>query len=446
MTALFKSYPIGRGLQRLVARERRRRRDRISGFRPRPVHHRPGARAERRLRDAVNGGNQAPMTATTETTQTQRRASDRSARARLDPHAQPPAREERVQRRAEPGAVRPRSIASSRIPSCASAILTGAGGSFSAGMDLKALLKGEQSFTKKRGGFGIMTRPPDKPLIAAIEGYAVAGGLELALCCDLIVAAEDSKLGLPEVKRGLVAVGGALFRLPKRIPYHVVMELALTGDSHPAERFRELGLVNRVVPQGQALERRARAGQDDRAERTALARRDQADPGEVGGMGDRSRGLARAPQDREQGAALEGRERGFARVRREARAGLARRVRRRLRSACRPIPCTARMWPPKPAGLLLEAQNRRREFPEEPKTLPRQASRYPPPPPPLTALARYTNARCMNPRASLLHRNVRLAVVPGAADRPVRLRRRRQRQHQRLGRLDDGQRRSGRQG
>ena len=133
------------------------------------------------------------------------------------------------------------------------AILTGAGGSFSAGMDLKALLKGEQSFTKERGGFGIMTRPPDKPLIAAIEGHAVAGGLELALCCDLIVAAEDSKLGLPEVKRGLVAVGGGLFRLPKRIPYHVVMELALTGDSHPAERFRELGLVNRVVPSGQAL-------------------------------------------------------------------------------------------------------------------------------------------------------------------------------------------------
>ncbi len=133
------------------------------------------------------------------------------------------------------------------------AILTGAGGSFSAGMDLKALLKGEQSFTKKRGGFGIMKTPPDKPLIAAIEGHAVAGGLELALCCDLIVAAEDAKLGLPEVKRSLVAVGGALFRLPKRIPYHVVMELALTGETHPAGRFHQLGLVNKVVPKGQAL-------------------------------------------------------------------------------------------------------------------------------------------------------------------------------------------------
>jgi enoyl-CoA hydratase len=132
-------------------------------------------------------------------------------------------------------------------------ILTGAGGSFSAGMDLKAMLKGEQSFTKKRGGFGIMTTPPNKPLIAAIEGYAVAGGLELALCCDLIVATQDSKLGLPEVKRGLVAVGGALFRLPKRIPYHVVMELALTGETHPAERFHQLGLVTKVVPSGEAL-------------------------------------------------------------------------------------------------------------------------------------------------------------------------------------------------
>jgi enoyl-CoA hydratase len=133
-------------------------------------------------------------------------------------------------------------------------VLTGAGGSFSAGMDLKALLKGEQSSTKKRGGFGIMSAPPNKPLIAAVEGYAVAGGLELALCCDLIVATSDSKLGLPEVKRGLVAVGGGLFRLPKRIPYHVVMELALTGELLPAERFYQLGLVSRVVPKGTALE------------------------------------------------------------------------------------------------------------------------------------------------------------------------------------------------
>jgi enoyl-CoA hydratase len=134
------------------------------------------------------------------------------------------------------------------------AVLTGAGGSFSAGMDLKALLRGERSFTKTRGGFGILAKPPDKPLIAAVEGHAVAGGFELALACDLVVAAEDAKFGLPEVKRGLVAVGGALFRLPKRIPYHVVMELALTGESRPAEYFHRLGLVTRVVPRGQALE------------------------------------------------------------------------------------------------------------------------------------------------------------------------------------------------
>ncbi|HVW28143.1 MAG TPA: crotonase/enoyl-CoA hydratase family protein [Polyangiaceae bacterium] len=133
------------------------------------------------------------------------------------------------------------------------AVLTGAGGSFSAGMDLKALLKGERSFTKTRGGFGILAKPPDKPLIAAVEGHAVAGGFELALACDLVVAAEDAKFGLPEVKRGLVAVGGALFRLPKRIPYHVVMELALTGESRPAEYFQRLGLVARVVAPGQAL-------------------------------------------------------------------------------------------------------------------------------------------------------------------------------------------------
>lgn len=138
-------------------------------------------------------------------------------------------------------------------PALRVAVLTGAGGSFSAGMDLKALLKGEQSATPKRGGFGIMSLPPTKPIIAAIEGYAVAGGMELALCCDLIVATEASKLGLPEVKRGLVAVGGGLFRLPARLPYHVVMELALTGDLVPAQRMLELGLVSRVVPAGEAL-------------------------------------------------------------------------------------------------------------------------------------------------------------------------------------------------
>lgn len=134
------------------------------------------------------------------------------------------------------------------------AVLTGSGGSFSSGQDLKALLSGDRGHTEQRGGFGIMKRPPNKPLIAAIEGYAVAGGFELALCCDLIVAARDAMFGLPEVKRGLVAVGGGLFRLPRRIPYHVAMEMALTGELVGAERMRELGLVSRIAEPGGALD------------------------------------------------------------------------------------------------------------------------------------------------------------------------------------------------
>jgi enoyl-CoA hydratase len=139
-------------------------------------------------------------------------------------------------------------------PNLRAGVITGAGSTFSSGADLKALLHGERGYTEKRGGFGIMKHPPDKPLLAAVEGYAVAGGFELALCADLIVAARDARFGLPEVKRGLVAVGGALFRLPRRIPYHVAMEMALTGALLPAERMRELGLVNRVVDPGRALE------------------------------------------------------------------------------------------------------------------------------------------------------------------------------------------------
>ena len=96
--------------------------------------------------------------------------------------------------------------------------------------------------------------PRVKPLIAAIEGFAVAGGLEVALACDLIVAARGAKLGIPEAKRSLVAAGGALLRLPRRMPYHVVMELALTGDPLPAERFHELGVVNRLAEPGSAVE------------------------------------------------------------------------------------------------------------------------------------------------------------------------------------------------
>ncbi len=132
-------------------------------------------------------------------------------------------------------------------------ILTGAGGAFCAGMDLKAFVTGERPWVEGRGFAGIVERPSRKPLIAAIEGFAVAGGFEVALACDLIVAARDARLGIPEVKRSLVAAGGALIHLPRRIPYHVAMELALTGDPIDAARGYELGVVNRLADPGEAV-------------------------------------------------------------------------------------------------------------------------------------------------------------------------------------------------
>ncbi|HEU0190533.1 MAG TPA: crotonase/enoyl-CoA hydratase family protein [Mycobacterium sp.] len=122
-------------------------------------------------------------------------------------------------------------------------ILTGAGGTFCAGMDLKAFTRGENVIVPGRG-LGFTERPPVKPLIAAVEGYALAGGTELALASDLIVASRDATFGIPEVKRGLVAAAGGLLRLPQRIPLAIAMELALTGESLPAVRAHELGLVN----------------------------------------------------------------------------------------------------------------------------------------------------------------------------------------------------------
>src|ERR1700723_305079 len=132
-------------------------------------------------------------------------------------------------------------------------ILTGAGGYFCAGMDLGAFVRGESPWLGDRGFAGIAQRAAHKPLIAAIEGFAVAGGMEIALACDLIVAANGAKMGIPEAKRSLVAAGGALLRLPRRMPYHVVMELALTGDLLPAERFHEFGVVNRLAEPGGAV-------------------------------------------------------------------------------------------------------------------------------------------------------------------------------------------------
>jgi enoyl-CoA hydratase len=140
-------------------------------------------------------------------------------------------------------------------PQLAVGIVTGAGGFFCAGMDLGAFAKGESPHFGDRGFAGIAQRASVKPLIAAIEGFALAGGLEVALACDLIVAARDARLGIPETKRSLVAAGGGLLRLPRRMPYHVVMELALTGDPLPAERFHQLGLVNHLTDPGGALDR-----------------------------------------------------------------------------------------------------------------------------------------------------------------------------------------------
>jgi enoyl-CoA hydratase len=133
-------------------------------------------------------------------------------------------------------------------------IVTGAGGYFSAGMDLKAFVQGESPYAADRGFAGIAQRAARKPLIAAVEGFALAGGFEVALSCDLIVAARDARFGIPEVKRSLVAAGGALLRLPKRIPYHLAMELALTGEPISAERANAIGIVNRLAEPGTALE------------------------------------------------------------------------------------------------------------------------------------------------------------------------------------------------
>lgn len=133
-------------------------------------------------------------------------------------------------------------------------ILTGTGGFFSAGMDLGAFVRGESAWFGDRGFAGITQRAARKPLIAAIEGFALAGGLEIALACDLLVAAKGARMGIPEVKRSLIAAGGALLRMPRRMPYHLVMELALTGDPLPAERFHDFGLVNRLTEPGGAVD------------------------------------------------------------------------------------------------------------------------------------------------------------------------------------------------
>ena len=140
-------------------------------------------------------------------------------------------------------------------------ILTGAGGNFCAGMDLKGFLRGERPSLPDRGFGGLTRKPPRKPLIAAVEGYALAGGFELVLACDLVVASESAQFGIPEVKRGLAATAGGLVRLPRQLPYRIALELALTGDLFPAKRAFEYGLVNRLVAAGQAVTEARRLAQ-----------------------------------------------------------------------------------------------------------------------------------------------------------------------------------------
>ncbi len=135
----------------------------------------------------------------------------------------------------------------------ASGVLTGAGRGFSAGMDLKAFVEGGMPAVEGRGFAGIVQRSADKPLVAAVEGFALAGGLEIALSCDLLVAARGTRLGVPEVGVGLFAAAGALLRLPQRLPFALAMEMALTGDPITAEVAAEHGMVNRLVEPGETV-------------------------------------------------------------------------------------------------------------------------------------------------------------------------------------------------
>lgn len=138
-------------------------------------------------------------------------------------------------------------------PSLYVGIITGAGGTFCSGMDLKGFLRGETPSVRGRGFAGITEAPPKKPIIAAVDGYALAGGMEIALSCDLIVANKNAKFGIPEVKRSLVAAAGGVVRLPRQIPPRIAMELALTGDFLEATRAYDLGLINRLTD-GPAIE------------------------------------------------------------------------------------------------------------------------------------------------------------------------------------------------
>jgi enoyl-CoA hydratase len=138
-------------------------------------------------------------------------------------------------------------------PTLSVGVLTGAGGTFSAGMDLKAFANGQTPILAGRGFGGLTRAVVGKPLIAAVEGWALGGGFEMALACDLIVAAQDAKFGLPEVKRGLIAGEGGVIRLPQRIPYHIALKVLLTGEPISALDANQYGLVSELTESGAAL-------------------------------------------------------------------------------------------------------------------------------------------------------------------------------------------------
>ena len=138
-------------------------------------------------------------------------------------------------------------------PALSVGVLTGAGGTFSAGMDLKAFATGQTPILPGLGFGGVTRRVVRKPLIAAVEGWALGGGFEMALACDVIVAAQDAKFGLPEVKRGLIAGEGGVIRLPQRLPYHVALKALLTGEPVSAVDAKQYGLVGELTEPGAAL-------------------------------------------------------------------------------------------------------------------------------------------------------------------------------------------------
>ena len=204
-------------------------------------------------------------------------------------------------------------------------VLTGAGGTFCAGMDLKAWMRGDKPMIPGRGFGGITITPPRKPLIAAVEGYALAGGFELMLACDLVVAANGSKFGVPEVKRALVAGGGAALLLPRRIPFAAAMELLLTGEQITAARAARARPGQPARPGRHRARRRARAGRAGRRQRAAGGGGHQADrpgPGRLDGRG----GLAASRRAVQAGVRIGRCPRGRHRLRGEASSGLARRL------------------------------------------------------------------------------------------------------------------------